>query len=398
MSPTSPTIRPAGTDDHAAIHRLTSHAFAADLAATPDPEAPRVDDDRRLVAEAEGRLVGHVGAWPLGHWLAGARVPTGGVCAVAVDPAWRGRGVGRRLLHEALEAMAGRGEALATLFPLTRGVYRSLGWEVAGERPVWRIGTDALAGLPTPAGVDLRPGGAADVESMAALEARLAPRAHGMLARPAVFARRALAPGEGDAVYLAHRDGALSGYVVYRHAAASAPGELFTLRVRELVAADGASEQALWWLLGGHASGARAVEAPGPPAHPLELALPERSLAAAAGWWRWMTRVVDAPAAVAARGWPADVDATVELAIADPHRPANDGAWRLVVGGGQGRLERGGRGLVRLDVGALAPLLTGWVSPSALAHAGRLSAPDTASLAPLERALAGPPPWVRDFF
>jgi hypothetical protein len=52
-----------------------------------------------------------------------------------------------------------------------------------------------------------------------------------------------------------------------------------------------------------------------------------------------MLRVVDAPAAIAARGFPAATSLTVPLRIADETRPANSGRWRLTVAGGAGTLD-----------------------------------------------------------
>ena len=52
----------------------------------------------------------------------------------------------------------------------------------------------------------------------------------------------------------------------------------------------------------------------------------------------WMLRVLDAAAAVAARGFPAGVGLTTVLRLADPDRPAHDGWWTLDVGGSKGVL------------------------------------------------------------
>ncbi len=52
-----------------------------------------------------------------------------------------------------------------------------------------------------------------------------------------------------------------------------------------------------------------------------------------------MLRVVDAPAAIAARGFPAATSLTVPLRIADETRPANSGRWQLTVAGGAGTLD-----------------------------------------------------------
>jgi predicted acetyltransferase len=392
-------VRTAGPDDHEGIQGLVRHAFFADLSAPgPEPGAPTVPDERRLVAvSGRGRVVGHLGVWELGHWLHGRRVPTGGVSAVVVEPTWRGRGVGTALLRAGLEAMAGRGEHLATLFALTRGVYRRHGFEVAGERPGLRLATAALAALPPAEDLELTEATSDDVPVMAALEARVARGEHGMLARTETFARRALHVDGEHAAYVARRDGRPVGHVVLAHRRGHEADELFRLEARELVAADEAAHRALLRLLGGHASGARTVELIARP-EPLELLLPERALHADPGSWRWMSRAVDLAGAVAARGWPATARLELDLEVADDALPANAGRWHLSVADGTGHLERGGRGRVRIDIGALTSLLTGWATPATLRAAGRIEGTTTADLEALTSATAGPTPWVRDFF
>jgi hypothetical protein len=53
----------------------------------------------------------------------------------------------------------------------------------------------------------------------------------------------------------------------------------------------------------------------------------------------WMLRVLDAPAAIAGRGFPA-TDLAVPLLITDDLRPVNAGRWDLTVRAGEGRLSR----------------------------------------------------------
>lgn len=55
-----------------------------------------------------------------------------GVSGVKVAPEARGRGVATALLTELLAVLTGRGYPLSVLYPSTLGVYRSLGWELAG--------------------------------------------------------------------------------------------------------------------------------------------------------------------------------------------------------------------------------------------------------------------------
>jgi predicted acetyltransferase len=111
-----------------------------------------------------------------------------------------------------------------------------------------------------------------------------------------------------------------------------------------------------------------------------------------------MTRLVDPVAAVLARGFAAEIDAEVQLPLADPVLTAKHGRNVQRVGKGRGELARGGRGELRIDAGAFASLFTGYATPDALARAGRLSGAPGPSRAALAAAFAGPTPWMPDQF
>ena len=97
----------------------------------------RVRDDRALVAEAAGRVVGAV--WVrcgAGFGRVAEGVPE---LAVALDPACRGRGVGTRLLRAMLRLLADEGYPAVSLSvqkanPAVR-LYRRLGFRVVREHP-----------------------------------------------------------------------------------------------------------------------------------------------------------------------------------------------------------------------------------------------------------------------
>ena len=91
----------------------------------------------------------------------------------------------------------------------------------------------------------------------------------------------------------------------------------------------------------------------------------------------WMLRVVDLPAAVAARGWPAAAylnPCTVDLEVVDEHAPWHAGRHRLVVDSGKVMCEPGGSGTVRLTARALGPWFAGSADTSMLRRAGLLEA------------------------
>ena len=112
----------------------------------------------------------------------------------------------------------------------------------------------------------------------------------------------------------------------------------------------------------------------------------------------WMLRVLDAPAAIAARGWPPHVAGSADLRIEDETCPWNAGPQRLVVEGGAGRLEPGGGGTTGITARGLAVLYAGAASPALLRRAGLLSGGDEETDGFLAAATAGPAPALLDYF
>ena len=117
----------------------------------------------------------------------------------------------------------------------------------------------------------------------------------------------------------------------------------------------------------------------------------------------WMLRVVDAPAAIGARGFPAAVSVTVPLVISDHTRPANSGRWELAVTDGTGILIPNAGGILpaappALTLGArgLAALYAGTpVATLRLAGLASGGSPDTD--AALDAAFAATTYMVDDF-
>jgi predicted N-acetyltransferase YhbS len=69
-----------------------------------------------LVMENEGRIVGHVGTYPLELKVGSCTIPAGGIGAVAADPEHRGKGYMTRLMQQSIENMKGKGMVLSVLW------------------------------------------------------------------------------------------------------------------------------------------------------------------------------------------------------------------------------------------------------------------------------------------
>lgn len=353
-----------------------------------------------LGAFAGGQPAGAAIVHDMRQWWAGREVPCAGVASVKVAPEHRGRGLGRRLMTELLAMIAARGYPLSVLFPATMPIYRSLGWELAGGRYEATIPARSLRTLMPPdphaGGVsapvpEVRRAGPEDTAAVLGVIGRChqAARDSGGLTWDEPLAARWLSRPD----LYAYRTG--DGFAAYRWADGNTA--LFVERVQ---AASPASARALWSVVASHGPVAATVRARTGPRDPLWWLTHERD-ARIAKRSLWMLRVVDAPAAIAARGFPPAVCVAVPLVVEDNARPASSGHWRLTVSDGKGTLipnepvspavaplTLGARGLAALYAGT--PVMT--LRLAGLAAGG---APDAD--AALDAAFAATPYMLDDF-
>ncbi len=309
-------------------------------------KGPGVRDDwQQTVAHlvAQGTCLGaFAGERPVGaamyhdmrQWWRGRAVPMAGVASVQVAPEERGQGIGRRLMVALLEEMATRGYPLSALYPATMPMYRSLGWELAGARETAMIPARSLRPLAPgdlPADVPpaaLRRAGPGDAGAVISVIGRVHEAARDC--GPITWDEPTVRQWLGDRELYAYLGD--DGFLIYHwHDGNDA------LFVEGAEAISGPTVRAFWSHVGSHASMADKVYV--------------RTGAADAFWWLtserdadvthrslWMLRVVDAPAAIAARGFPAATSLSVPLDIADGILPANAGRWELTVAEGKGAL------------------------------------------------------------
>ena len=354
-----------------------------------------------LGAFAGGRPAAAAAFQDMRQWWRGRPVPMAGVSSVKVAPEYRGLGIGRQLMTALLGEIAARGYLLSALFPATMPLYRSLGWELAGDRDTVVIPARSLLRLvPPDAAVSeagsppapvLRRAGPGDAGAVIAALSRVheAARDCGPVTRDAAMVAEWLT-GPDLYAYLAE-----DGFLAYQWH--NGNRELYVERAE---AVSGQTVRAFWAHLGSHASIAEKVYARTGPASAFWWLTRERD-ADIAHRSLWMLRVVDAPAAIAARGFPAATSLTVPLRIVDDVRPANSGHWQLSVVGGAGTLDPlgpdasevpavtlGPRGLAALYAGT--PLVT-------LRQAGLAADGTAADDAALDAAFAATP-YMLDAF
>ena len=284
------------------------------------------------------------------QWWLGRAVPVAGIASVKVAPEYRGGGIGRRLMTAVLDSAAERGYPLSALYPATMPIYRSLGWELAGGKYVATVPARSLRTLVAPdatasagdaggnggrtAPAQVRRAGPDDAAEVIAVigRAHQAARDAGPLTWDEGPTRQWLSRPDLYS-YLAGDD----GYAAYRW---DGDGHA-NLLVERVHAVTPESLRALWSVIASHSSVARTVTALTAPDDPFWWLTTERD-ATISKRSMWMLRVVDAPAAIAARGFPPGVCVSVPLEVHDQARSANSGRWQLTVADGKGALESDG--------------------------------------------------------
>ncbi|MBL8860728.1 MAG: GNAT family N-acetyltransferase [Planctomycetes bacterium] len=388
-----PAYRPAaGPDDESAFARILERSFGLQRESS-GVAWRRLGGDVRVLDDG-GEVVACLGWYDCGQWFGGRSVPCAGIAAVGVEPHRRGAGLASRLVRCALRETAQRGFPIAALYPSNLALYRSADFEVAGGRyeldarcrDLPRVkGAEPL--VPLPEGVhDHR---------VRALHRRSGARRDGWIDRnEALWDRVREFRGELREGFGVERGGELAGYVFVARRKRRSWG--FDLVVGDLAADDAPAARALLAFLAAHATIAVDVQlflAPWDPVCGLLDGLPARH----ALHHPWMLRVLDVPAALAARGFARHVQAEVEIAVEDRLLPHNHDRFVVTVEDGVARVRRGGAGRVRLAARALGPWYTGAQTAEALAFRGLASGP-AADLAALSAMTAGAAPWTADFF
>jgi ribosomal protein S18 acetylase RimI-like enzyme len=145
-------VRSAASDDAPALGRLGAllvalhHEFDPDRFIAPGPRTEHGygnflvsqlerEDVIVLVAERRGEVLGYAYAGLEGNdWMA-LRGPAGVIYDLVVDPGRRREGVGRTLLHAALDALADRGAPRVLLSTATQNEAAQRLFAAAGFRP-----------------------------------------------------------------------------------------------------------------------------------------------------------------------------------------------------------------------------------------------------------------------
>ena len=343
MSAPRTRIRVGDVEDGPAVSALLAglfhHPAGRDTAQTLEIERAVVEPERTLVVEDAGTIVGFAAAYTRELTVPGATVPAAHVTLVGVAPTHRRQGLLTAMMHRQLRELAAAGdEPIAVLWASETAIYPRFGYGPAAQRLRMEIMSREVR-PPAPASADspgrLRTVSPTDaVADLAAVYERLRGQRTGWSSRDGDWWRLVLADVDGAdgatdlrGVVYETPDGP-TGYALWRTVDRwDRHGPDAVVRVREVVAADPAAYAELWrFLLTLDLTRTVTVQFAAVD-EPLQYLVGEpRRLGSSLADALWV-RIVDLPAALAARTYPTAVDVVLE--VTDPLLPANTGRWRL---------------------------------------------------------------------
>jgi predicted acetyltransferase len=382
-------------DERERVFELREQAFNVPVGRQRKSSPVPAENSR--VAIVDGDLVATLVVYPFGHFFGGRSVPALGIGGVAVAAHARGKRVAETLVTETLREYRDLGSAISTLYPATVPLYRRCGYELSSFRFHYRT---SLEVVPRAAGaLAVEPWDDASIPEIAECYRAYASAQNGPVDRPHWFwPKRVLHVTDDNPVrrYCVREDGRITGYTVYTQEKAGNVPFGFNLDCRDLVWTTAAAGAALLGFFGRHRSTGYDLMWAGPAQDAMSMLLPEQEVNHES-WFRQMLRLVDVPAAFEARGYPAPLEAAVELQVNDPALGWNDAGWRIETSGGVAKVSSAPSARATIDVRTLGAVFAGFLSARDARRLGALDADDD-TVSTLDAMLAGPAPWINDWF
>jgi predicted acetyltransferase len=343
-------IRPVSPAEWPEFLRATEAAFHDDVHADDlETYGALFEPERSLAAFDGDAIAGTTAIFTRELTVPGAVVRAAGVTMVGVLPTHRRRGVLTALMRRQLDDVRAAGESVAALWASEAAIYGRFGYGLAARHAIVTLhttGARLAPGVPTPGGRMrlLEPGDA--IERIAPLYDRVRRERPGHLDRAGAWWTRRVHDAErhreGRAALRAavHETAAgdVDGYALYAVKHGWEDGPAGVVHVRELIADGPEATVALWdYLLGIDLT--RTVQWRfAPPDEPLSQLIAGPQLERLVMGPNLWIRLVDVPAALAARRYAAPLDVVFE--VDDAFCPWNAGHHRLAAVDGRAACER----------------------------------------------------------
>lgn len=378
-------VRAARADEMDQFGLVAAYVYGGAFGDEPDNVVAQNNrPEWTLCAFVDGRMATSYSCLPMTMRANGNAVALGGISAVGTLPEYRRQGLLRAITTRSLADMRGRGQAVAALWASQAAIYQRYGYALASTPITYRIDTvdvgfyDGDGGTARVQRIDADSG----FDVLKKLYVEFVKNRTGYLHRArALWLNNALSSGPttGPAHIAVAYDGtAAIGYVIY-HVRGDKTGHSTRnqeLTIKDFVWLNGDAYRSLWSWLARHDLVGRIVWVRAPIDDPApELFVEPRLLNAQSRDGTWL-RIVDAPVALAQRGYQATDSITVEVA-ADELSPWNAGRYKLECApeGATVTPTRASADMT-LSVKALASLYSGFRSARQLAQWGLVDADD----------------------
>jgi predicted acetyltransferase len=352
----------------------------------------------RMFEHEQGQPVAALNVFVRPVSLNGGEIDAGLVASVAVPPEERRRGYAGRMMAGLLDELYAQQTPLSLLFPFSVGFYRNLGYGLANFSWYMELAPRLLPDYAER--LHVRRAGPDDEAAMRAChaQARRLPQNNGWPGRSDWEWHNKVAKPEHETALFV-MDGEVEGYLVYTLTWST---EATPARVVEWVWTSDRAWRGLAGFLAALGEQATKVIYNAPQGSPLLWSLPEpydRSLGAAEFTFfpaarllnGFMLRVVDLPAALAARRYPTHVQAEFVLQVDDPQLPANSAPLRVSIANGAAAVEKTtASSQVRTGMATWSQLFAGAMTAEQARTVGALHGDDT-SCAAVTAALAAAP-------
>ena len=356
----------------------------------------------RGVFDSKHQLAGGLGLYRMGHWFGGREVRCAGVTAVAISPVYRGSGACKALLTQTLRELFDDGTPIASLYPSTQRLYRSVGFEQAGSRLQYSMPLSGLDHVDRE--LEIERFESPPVDRLASVAADRGRATNGNVVRTSGLWDRLIQTPYGSAqtfTYLLGPADQPEGYAIFASGDRQA-GVPQPLIATDLAANTPAAVRQLWTLIRDHRGIRDCVKWCGGPVDPLLFAVDE-VFVSVESHLRWMLRIVNVATAIAARGYDESVETDFTIQIHDALLPENNGRWRIEISSGMATATRIGsdqacQADATMDIRALAPLYSSFFTASQLARAGVIEIHRPDQLSKIDRVFAGPSPWTPEIF
>ena len=363
--------------------------------ASPDEEqawVKRMGVENIRVIRKQKEIVGGLVTIPMGQWWNGGTVPMTGIAGVGIAPESRGSGAALSLMQQAIKELYVNDVPTSVLYPATQRLYRKVGYEQGGSFCSWEIPAQSIQIKEQPLPVKSV---SLDSEIYYELYTKQARNINGYLNRNQTIWNRIIQPSDKE-VFYGYVIGSIEkpeGYIIISQYSRDNEN---ILSVVDWVTLTNAATKTFWSFLSNHRSQIDKIRWRSSAIDNLMFILPEQT-AKNRFIQRWMLRIINVEKALSSRGYSPGIETELQLEITDDLIAENNGKYVLSIAKGCGKIIKGGKGELKLDIRGLASLFTGLFSPQQLQVAGKIDGTEQA-ISTATQIFAGTSPWMMDFF